>query len=78
MNMKKFIKQLEREKKRGNNNSHIRDKLLAKGFPQDIIDDALEMDYPVIKSSQVKIVLIWIFVCAALIVFLYYGIINFN
>jgi len=58
---KKLLKGLiEKERKAGVSVSLIRDKLIAKGYPKDIIDDVLDLKVPEYRVTNVKFLTIWV------------------
>jgi hypothetical protein len=66
---KRYLKELiEKERKAGVSVSLIRDKLVAKGYPKDVIDDVLDLKLPDYKPTNVKLFTIWIAIFAILVV----------
>jgi len=65
---KRQLKELiEKEKSKGTSVSLIRDKLVAKGYPKDIIDDVLDLKVPGFSVSKIKLLALWCGIFAIII-----------
>lgn len=65
---KKQLKELiEKEKGKGTSVSLIRDKLVAKGYPKEIIDDVLDLKVPGFSVSKIKLLALWCGIFAIII-----------